>query len=249
MLRILNAWILLFLAATVSGQTYTEPSPGELDAQREVVGSALGRAESMARGQSFLDSLVNDRERIERIRTQAGVGSGVNLDAVIQELRGDGFLSQALAAGQQVFDNMGSPRYDEATAPLVLVSFSMPRSQIQALIHEAHGIGASVVLRGLVDNDLPTTIKAMQTLADGSSGGGLAIDPTIFSRFEIDAVPAFVLPIDELSPCDNTGCVAGDAVIAKGSTTLRYFLELVQRTGSGKISEIASSWLEKYKGD
>ncbi len=76
----------------------------------------------------------------------------------------------------------------------------------------------------------------------------MAIDPTLFARFGIDAVPAFVLPLEPLEACDNSGCPQVEAVVAKGSATLRYFLELAERTGStDEVKSLASSWLAKYQ--
>lgn len=246
MLRTLIAGVLV-LPLLGAAEGYQEPDGTALEKQRAQANSALDEADRLRRNEAFLEGLMQDRQAMGGIATQRGQGSRANLDAIIEQVRGDSFLSQALAAGQQVMDNMESGHLQEI-APFVLVSFSMPNSQIKSLIEEAHGIGASVVIRGLVENDFPATVAAMKKLAEEGRGGGMAIDPTLFARFGIDAVPAFVLPLEPLEACDNSGCPQVEAVVAKGSATLRYFLELAERTGStDEVKSLASSWLAKYQ--
>ncbi len=139
--------------------------------------------------------------------------------------------------------------------PIVLVSFSMPDNQLKALITEAHKVGAVVAIRGLVNDDFKQTLIKLRQLTNtntdsleqgnNSQIGGIIIDPTLFRRFSVSTVPTFILPLESLQPCTEQGCVVPEHVQATGSATLKYFLDLVARTGSKAEQQAAQVWLAK----
>ena len=131
-------------------------------------------------------------------------------------------------------------------APLIFISFSMPTALIQAYLQEAQITQAQVVVRGAIDNDLKKTISTMQALVADFNVGNVFIDPTLFERFNITAVPAFVLVMDELEPCDTT-CKAPPHAKAYGSTTLVYFLETLTRLGTPDEIDRATQLLGRYQ--
>lgn len=117
----------------------------------------------------------------------------------------------------------------------VFVSFSMPDVTLRRLMQQAKRIGAPLVLRGLVENDMnKTRIKVGKLLDADKKGntsidGGLSIDPTLYDRFGISVVPAFVLTDAPVQACTQTGCPTPDFVRLAGDITLEYALESIAR--------------------
>ena len=118
----------------------------------------------------------------------------------------------------------------------VFVSFSMPELTLRRLLNQARRIGAPLVLRGLVENDMnQTRLKVGELLdADNRRGdtridGGLSIDPTLYERFGVSVVPAFVLTHAPVQACTQAGCPTPDFVRLAGDVTLAYALESIAR--------------------
>jgi len=244
MLRTLIGCFCLALSACLLAAGYVEPTSGDLEKGVTAAGAAMEQADKMTSNKDFLDNIIREQRMLEQVPNRPGVNTGVDLNRLIQESKETDFLSRALAGGQQAMQDMSSSH--GTTSPMVLVSFSMPEEAIRALVEEAHSIGGAVVLRGMVNDNLPDTMERMYAMAEGGKGGGIAIDPTVFRRYNIDSVPAFVLPLKPLEPCSNDGCPESPAVVAKGTATLRYFLELVERSTQGTSKRVAAEWLDKY---
>ena len=113
------------------------------------------------------------------------------------------------------------------------------------LMIEAKEIGATIALRGLIKDDFKETFLKLSQLASDLEFG-LVIDPTLFKRFAVSAVPAFVLPLEPLRRCGEQGCPVPQYVKATGSVTLQYFLDLVARVGTPQEKTEAAFWLERY---
>lgn len=139
--------------------------------------------------------------------------------------------------------------------PLVFVSLSVPETSLRALLEQSRPIGASLVLRGLVDDSMQRTAERLAALlgvdADAadqrrpSPDVSLTIDPTLFERFQIDAVPAFVVPLEAPAVC-TTGGACPPPVHAKlaGDVTLPYALEVIARDAANpRLRSAAAEWL------
>ena len=113
----------------------------------------------------------------------------------------------------------------------VCISLEQPDSYLRSIINEAGKIHAQVVIRGFYKN-FKTTYKRIKNL---SNEFGIAINPLLFSKHNIQSVPTFILE-DE-----------NNLVIAKGSTSFRYFLDLVERSGNEKEKKIANVFLQRYR--
>lgn len=83
-------------------------------------------------------------------------------------------------------------RKNGATA-IIFVSFSMPDGSIVSYLRDAKKIQASVVIRGLVNNSFKETFLKMATLVKEAGGGGVELNPPLFKKFAITAVPAVVV--------------------------------------------------------
>jgi conjugal transfer pilus assembly protein TrbC len=118
----------------------------------------------------------------------------------------------------------------------IFVSFSMPPNSLKNLIYDAKTIGAGVYLRGLVDNSLPKTMTAFHQLLEAKTQAGIYLDPSLFSRFKIDKVPAIVV-----SDGDKFDVFYGDV-------KLQYALREILKTGEIQNIKIPQL-LKKLNGE
>lgn len=75
---------------------------------------------------------------------------------------------------------------------MVFISFAMPRSTLDRLVSQAQAVGATLVLRGLIDGSLRDTVLRSQALI-GQHRVSVQIDPQAFDRFAVKHTPTFVL--------------------------------------------------------
>lgn len=104
---------------------------------------------------------------------------------------------------------------------LAFVSFSMPEEAIKQWLYEANILGASLNIRGLVENSMPKTMAKLQKLiAENQNQGGINIDPELFESYGIKKVPAVIVRQghDENSPFD----------IVYGTSSIKEALQLMQ---------------------
>lgn len=159
-----------------------------------------------------------------RVRTMLGVGEGSTFD---------------VATGG------ADMRYPHGV--YVFASFSMPGGALRQLLTDAADLGVPVVFNGFVNNSAFETEAVMRRLfANDSSARGFIIDPTLFVRFDIAAVPAFVTTNAALDVCDTPGCVQDftpEHDVLRGNVPLRSALEIIAQ-GNGTAPEPARRILE-----
>jgi conjugal transfer pilus assembly protein TrbC len=141
----------------------------------------------------------------------------------------------------------GAERYDDAQA-FVFASFSMPGPSLRQLFEESHRLGVPVVIRGFVGNSVHETRAALERIfAETGEARGFLIDPTIFARFEITAVPVVVVARDPLTPCLSQAC-ADDPVPVhdrlSGNVPLPWALERIA-AGGGDADAVAARILAR----
>lgn len=131
---------------------------------------------------------------------------------------------------------------------VVLASFSMPRASLKALLFDASDLGVPVVFRGFVNNSVTDTeamVRALYTEEDTSQG--FSIDPTLFKRFNVKAVPVFISLAEKIDVCETPGCES-DPIPAHdriaGNISLRAALDVIAR-GNGDASGPALAVLER----
>ena len=111
---------------------------------------------------------------------------------------------------------------------LILVSFSMPEAALRNLIQQAEQVGGVLVLRGLVNDSLQDTAKALKQLTKNQqSQATFQVNPNVFTTLHVTAVPTFVLAKEIHDTCEPTK----DYVAVSGDVTLDYALE---RLGQSK---------------
>jgi len=155
-------------------------------------------------------------------------------------------LNLPSAEEQNTEGDTGGDRYSDGF--FVLASFSMPRPSLKALLFDASDLGVPVVFRGFVNNSVTDTeamVRALYTQEDTSQG--FSIDPTLFKRFGVNAVPVFVSLGEQIDVCETPGC-ENDPIPAHdriaGNITLRAALDLIAR-GNGAAAGPAQAVLER----
>lgn len=180
------------------------------------------------------------------------VPSAPRIEALVQPQNTRPVDLGAVAAG---YDAMRSPdptRSGGIAGPalLVFVSFSMPEATLERLAEQASRAGATLLLRGLVDDSLSKTVARVQRVI-GARPVSFQIDPQAFDRFSVTATPSFVLVKDrsDLIPCAAGTCFAvGSYALAVGDVSIDYALRFMQRTAP-KFAPEANAFLTRMRGD
>lgn len=231
--------------ATESG--FVEPNETVLikiraDNQRAVVTT---NRDFEQRDNDQLNKLLDSRDEVNKGADQymqhaASVGLNVPDEMLAT---GKDWIAAAEAGMHKIEQAKMEKAYGD-NKPIVFVSFSMPDQLILQYMHEANKYDAMVVLRGLYKSDLNATLKKIGELVNrDASLKGLSIDPTLYSRFGINAVPAFVLPTEKLARCVSVDCPIPAFVKAGGDISIEYFLRQVRALGDRNESSIADSIL------
>ena len=128
---------------------------------------------------------------------------------------------------------------------LIFISTSMPRKTLQMLGMQAEKTGAVLVLRGIkgklgTPGAMDDTIKAIEPAA--ATGATVQIDPEQFSRYDVTAVPTFVIARRQ-EGCASEQCVS-KAYSLVGDVSLDYALETWVRRG-GEAGQLAKAYLAR----
>lgn len=102
------------------------------------------------------------------------------------------------------------------------LSFSIPETQLVAVMKEAERNQLPIYIRGLIKNDMKTTANAIKYLVQKHGIKGVNIDPMRFDYYGIEAVPALV------KKCGNKF----DVVYGNGS--INHALDLIEQEGECK---------------
>lgn len=86
------------------------------------------------------------------------------------------------------------PGAEKGTLPAVyFVSLAIPKEGLKPMLGDARRFGIPATLRGLKENDFRKTAAAVYELAKEDNDAGVQIDPTLFERYDVRAVPALVV--------------------------------------------------------
>lgn len=164
---------------------------------------------------------------------------------------------RALLANPQRTAPQGPTAGDGDPPPLVFISFSMPDDSLRALLRDTVHTGSPLVLRGMVDNSMKRTVERLGDLLGTGKPGkdvvdglapSLAIDPTLFERFRVDKVPAFILPLEAAAPCTPSGCPVPDHLKLAGDVSLVYALGVMAREATGTpLGQRAEQWRKRLE--
>lgn len=259
MLRILRTGTLAALCLATAPLMAVEPNAGDLDTANSHSMDAVERASRLSRDAGFTDKLEREAERALSAAGQASSDCTPTLnipeldDQALTKARKD---IEALLADPRLAVPSTSASEDSDPYPLIFVSFSLPEASLRALLAEAGRTGAPLVLRGLVDNSMQRTAARLGELlgtkdgreASAESTPSLAIDPTLFERFDVDKVPAFVLPQDTIAPCTPEGCPVPEHLKVAGDVSLAYALGVMAREAGGTtLGDRAEQWRQRLE--
>jgi len=249
MLRVLIATLCVLAVSAAYGEDAAMPSAAQrlqaLETSTAAVESARRTPSTSASDLPSAASLIPSNARAPRTGALPGVNTAADASAQLRA------LIERVRNGALVDASAALPR---DAAPLVFVSLSMPEASLRALLAHGRPIGAALVLRGLLDESMKRTVERLTELlgtaagAAGEAGPGaetsVLIDPTLFDRFEIDAVPAFVLPLEAPTPCDAAGrCATPRHVKLAGDVGLAYALDVMAREASDPdVRAAAARW-------
>lgn len=119
----------------------------------------------------------------------------------------------------------------QASGLVVFVSLGMPRPSLERLVVDAERVKATLVLRGVQNRSVT---KTAQTIAEliGKRTVSWQIDPALFTRFQIRAVPSFVL-IDPSKPvlvsCNEGQCQQAAYAKVAGDVSIGHALGVIEQ--------------------
>ena len=220
---------------------------------REQTQSVIEQAEALANSPEFIDSINHEATKALQGADNLPISALPDLPEpsadLLQRARQDVTKLLDQAQGKPL-DPMGQKSGPQL---YVFVSFSMPEVTLKRLLTQASRIDASLILRGLIDDDMgKTKTRIAQLLEADENGltrikGGFAIDPTLFERFDIQQAPTFVLTDSPAPRCTDAGCDDVSYARLSGDTTLEYALQTMQREAPA-MKASATELLSRIRG-
>jgi conjugal transfer pilus assembly protein TrbC len=196
----------------------------------------------------IMTMLNKAEQRANEIRSQVQIQEPNNfgVEPNIDELRDKALNNprvQALlgADGKNIDGELTEARYGNDQI-LLFASFSMPEKALRSLMIEADRFNVPIVFRGFVNNSsLDTQIAIEKVFGNDIESIGFTIDPTLFTRFNIEAVPQVVVTKFPLNPCETQGC-KNDTVplhdIVRGNIPVEAALRIIAK-GNGDAPNAA----------
>lgn len=102
---------------------------------------------------------------------------------------------------------------------IYFVSLGLPREGLLPMLQDARRFGIPATIRGLLNNDMRQTAAAIFELSKEDKSVGVQIDPTLYTDYHIEVVPALVVTCP------------GHYDVIRGSLPLEDALEKVARSG------------------
>lgn len=123
-----------------------------------------------------------------------------------------------------------------ANGGMIFISLSLPDPLILQLCDGAARYHMPVIIRGLVDNNMPKTLKRLQWLAKSAKKKkmrfkGIAIDPVWFSAFHIDRVPAVLVTTRPANCIAQQQCPHQPFDVIYGTLSIQQALQALARDG------------------
>lgn len=200
-----------------------------------------------------LVDIVRDAERhseelADRLTIQAPQ-DGVeieDLDGIRARALSDPRVRRLLGTDSDEPEDGGQEKYAETRA-ILFASFSMPPASLRQMMQEARKHELTVVFRGFFNSSVfETRAKLEEVFGEDEIGEAFAIDPTLFRRFDIQAVPVLVVLGESLDVCDTPAC-EGDLPPRhdrlNGNIPLETALRLIA-AGNGDAADVARILVE-----
>ncbi|HHH1368310.1 TPA: type-F conjugative transfer system pilin assembly protein TrbC [Yersinia enterocolitica] len=150
-----------------------------------VIGAMPVLAERQQNNQAFIESMRDKNDALQKKKAPASLPFTQPRQGTFDEK-----WINSLKKQQQ--STLSGPEKPQPKA-LYFVSFSIPETGLKLILQEAADVGIPSVLNGLIDDDFTKTARAVFNLAKDDNRGGVQIDPTQFSTYNITHVPALVV--------------------------------------------------------
>lgn len=249
----------LLIATLAAAQTNGPDGQGDgttpADEPREVIEFAPGADGDI--GINIPDVLDRARrlgeaweDRLD-IQEPDSFGRDYDIDAMRDRALNNPRVRALLDAGDsEAGPDVTEARYGNAQV-FLLASFSMPAPTLRAMMEEADALDVPVLFRGFVNNSVYDTQAALQeTFGDDADLQGFGIDPTVFTRFGVEAVPTVIVTAAPLDVCQTAGCADDVPPLhdkIAGNIPLRAALDIVAR-GEGEARQVARDLLVRAEG-
>lgn len=224
-----SAWLIVAAAVWFGTPAWSEENP--VVPTKAEVRDSLDRAVVEAKRQRRAEFGANMDNALE-LATQNG---GVDLNAIVRQ------YNAAAAANAMV----GS-----RDVLYVFVSLSMPRASLIRLGKEVNKAGGTLAFRGFHKDKMSEMQKALKFLAD-EGVTDMTVDPDGFKRYNVTAVPTYVVArvkenAELTASCGATDqCNGADYVAVSGDVPLGYALEHMQRHGDRAYRESLQFYLQR----
>lgn len=140
-------------------------------------------------------------------------------------------------------------KYQDAAA-VVFLSFSMPDASIREALRDAQELGVMAVFRGFHGASVyETRARLDEVFAGEETIEGFAIDPTLFRRFDVKAVPVVAVLAGELGECQTPACEDDAPPVhdrLSGNVPLKTALRIMA-AGQGDASAVAAGLIEGHE--
>ena len=225
MLRLLILMMTMAIGAAVADENDFAAADAQIDTVQRDTRSAMQDVDGVDVSQT-LPSFEDASQRSESLPP----ARFPNLNAELSDPKTLSSIADLMNDAQALATKLGvSPPSKARLSVYVFASFSMPDASLKALMQQGELAGVPIVLRGLVENSLEATMRAVHSLyKEGERPeSGALIDPTLFQRFGIDQVPTVVVAEQAAGVCMPTDCPVPDHVKIAGDVPLRYALDRI----------------------
>jgi conjugal transfer pilus assembly protein TrbC len=150
----------------------------------------------------------------------------------------------------QEYQSLNAGNRPTSPSLMVFVSTSMPMRALEMLGRQAKTTGAVLLIRGLRDplGTKGAMSKTREFLAPVmATGAVIQIDPEAFARYDVTAVPTFVMTSGKKESCGESSCDGAFASLV-GDVTLEYALEYWSGQG-GALGQQADVFLRRLERD
>lgn len=143
----------------------------------------------------------------------------------------------------QQYDQIQPHQADKPTL-MVFVSMSMPEASLKRLGHEAKRDNAVLVLRGIPGGLAGGWMHGMAAIKPlSATGAHVEINPQLFEKFNINAVPVIALARLDTSSCVSADTTCRETLLMKGDVDIEYALHQ-WADGSGPLAVAARQHLD-----
>lgn len=191
------------------------------------------------RARQMVDQAIEQAKSMKAKQAKEGPKNGLSVEN-LQKQKG---IDPATLA--EKFRMVGDSPVRSSHTLMIFISTSMPSKALLQLGNQAQATGAVLLLRGLrgplgKKGVLEETTRVLDPIA--ATGAQIQIDPEAFERYEVSAVPTFVIAPREEGCAEERCNSKANSVV--GDVSLEYALEQWSNRG-GEIGRLADAFLQR----